>query len=117
MSDAPTIARFVARRAGERRERIEARRKRLLDVLPSLVRALLARGARRVWLFGSLAWGAVHEQSDIDVAVEGLSSNVLLAAQGELLLLSPCGVDLIRLEEAPGTLAERIREHGRLLHG
>jgi predicted nucleotidyltransferase len=83
--------------------------------LPDLVRLLAARGARRVWLFGSLAWGETHETSDIDLAVEGLPLEELGRAQGELLLAAPCKLDLVRLEEVPEAFASRIRQWGIVL--
>ena len=67
---------------------VEARRVRALDSLPRLVAALRARGARRVWLVGSLQWG-VHERSDIDLAVEGLANTNVATAHAELLDLAP----------------------------
>jgi len=117
MSDAAIIARFARGRARERLERVEARRAALLSAVPALARLLVDRGARRVWLFGSLAWGRADERSDLDLAVEGLPAEALLEALGALLTAAPCAVDLVRMEEAPGALASRIRAEGRRLHG
>jgi uncharacterized protein len=97
--------------------KVEARRVRALESLPRLVAALRARGVQRVWLVGSLQWGGMHERSDIDLAVEGLSDEDVGAAHAELLNLAPCPVDLIRLEETPPAVAARIRFNGRLLSG
>ena len=116
-TDAKVVAALFARRAEASAARVEARRKLLLEVLPELTRKLVERGARRVWLFGSLAWGTAHEASDIDLAAEGLAADDLLRLQGELLLQSPGRIDLVRIEEAPPALARRIRAHGKLLHG
>jgi uncharacterized protein len=116
MADASTIARLFVRREAERKTRAEARRARASEALPALVALLAGGGARRVWLFGSLAWGSAHEGSDIDLAVEGLPAEALWPAQGELLRVAPCSVDLVRIEEAPEALASRIRREGRLLH-
>ena len=89
---------------------------RLRTLLPGLVQVLSQEPeVCRIWLFGSLAWGTVHSQSDIDLAVEGLPARRLFAAQGELLLASPASVDLLRLEEAPAELAARVRSEGQLL--
>jgi predicted nucleotidyltransferase len=111
------MARFVARRAQAREARVEAFRTRANQALPELVGLLVARGAQRVWLFGSLVWGEAHERSDIDLAVEGLPGEDLWRAQGALLATAPCGVNLARIEEVPPTLCSRIRTAGRLLHG
>jgi len=110
-----TVARFTAGRAQTRRTRIEARRSLALESLVRLRALLTARGARRVWLFGSLVWGSVHDTSDIDLAVEGLPVDELCRVLGELLMAAPCSVDLIRIEEAPPGLAARIRARGRRL--
>ena len=117
MSDASTVAGLFARRARERGGRVEARRASVSGALPALVALLVARGVRRVWLFGSFAWGGAHEGSDVDLAVEGLPADALWPAQGQLLGAAPCSVDLVRIEEAPPALASRIRGKGRLLYG
>jgi len=116
LSGEAVIARLLARRAEERRARVEARRERLVGALPALVAILERRGPTRVWLFGSLAWGGVHDGSDIDLAAQDLPGDDLLGAQGELLVASPCRVDLLRIEEAPPSLAARIRSQGRVIH-
>jgi len=60
---------------------------------------LYARGAGRVWLFGSLERGyAQDEHSDIDLAVEGLSRNIVRLMASELPRLLGCSVDLIEME-------------------
>jgi predicted nucleotidyltransferase len=65
-----------------------------------------------VLVFGSLATGGVHEASDIDLAVIGLPADRYLDALTELSRLAPCGVDLVRVEEAPASLVERIQREG-----
>jgi predicted nucleotidyltransferase len=114
---ATTVARLFAARARASSERSHERRSRALASLPRLVAALVARGAHRVWLFGSLAWGTPHEASDIDLAVEGLPRDDLFHAMGELLAVAPVSVDLVRIEEAPPGLVRRVRIEGRLIHG
>lgn len=116
MATAADIARLFAARARERDARAAAHRERMLRSVPDLVALVVARGAKRVWLFGSLAWGSAHDASDLDLATEGFPAAELLAAQGELLMAAPGRVDLVRIEEAPPALAARIRAQGRLLH-
>lgn len=108
---------FLATREREQRARAGAAREALEAALPELTATLVRLGARRVWLFGSLAWGRADQSSDIDLATEGLPAAAHLRAQGELLLLAPGRVDLVRLEDAPETLATRIRDQGRILRG
>jgi predicted nucleotidyltransferase len=72
-------------------------------------------GARRVWLFGSLAWGTPHEASDVDLLVEGLPADAWSSALrlAELELQAP--VDVVRVEDAAPGLVDRVRAHGVLL--
>ena len=112
---ATVVARFFAKREAERVSAIEARRGELLAALPAIRVLLRGHGVTRVWLFGSLAWGRVHESSDIDLAVEGLAGGDLFRVQGELLSAAPASIDLVRIEEAPFTLVRRIQQEGRVL--
>ena len=76
-------------------------------------RHLYSAGARRVWLFGSLAKGrkpGVH--SDFDFAVEGLPPEKLFGCVGHLLQKLPRPVDVVELECASEFLAGRVREEG-----
>ena len=77
---------------------------------------LHARGAGRVWWFGSLARGrpaGVH--TDFDFAVEGLAPRAFFGCLGTLLQLMPLPVDLVELETAPSALRARILREGILL--
>ena len=76
-------------------------------------RHLYSAGARRVWLFGSLAKGrkpGVH--SDFDFAVEGLPPEKLFGCVGHLLQKLPRPVDIVEMECASEFLAGRVREEG-----
>jgi uncharacterized protein len=80
-------------------------------------RFLRERGAKKVWLFGSLAKGrrpTVH--SDFDFAVEGLPANQLFGSVGHLLQVLPRPVDVVEFESCPPLLREQILEHGIVLH-
>jgi len=75
-------------------------------------------GAKKVYLFGSLLdqeW--VHDRSDIDLAVEGLEGKLYFKALSELWKLLPAGVelDLVLLEQAWPSLADRVKAEGMLL--
>ena len=80
--------------------------------------ALLAHepGVRRVWLFGSLAGGLVHERSDIDLAVEGLSPEREAATTRRLEAMTDLPLDLVRLEDVLEPMRERILTDGELLY-
>ena len=92
-----------------------ARARRLRAKLSSATEILRAAGARRVWLFGSLASGMPHAMSDVDLAVDGLSSATYFDVLASLMTLFGTRVDLVTLEDAPGSLRERILESGQEL--
>lgn len=77
-------------------------------------------GATEVILFGSLARPIrdghalpIHAHSDIDLAARGITENAYLRAVSRLLDLSDTtSIDLVRLEEAPPTLQQRIQQQG-----
>jgi len=73
----------------------------------------------RVYLIGSLVTGLVHERSDIDLVVEGLSPDRYLKALADLWDLLPAGVELnlIPYEDAYETLQEKSFKEGELLYG
>src|SRR5690349_10311218 len=76
-------------------------------------RFLKEQGAKRVWLFGSLAKGrrpTVH--SDFDFAVEGLPGDRLFGSVGHLLQVLRRPVDIVELESCSPLLREQILEHG-----
>ena len=103
-------------RVAERRRLAAVRARRLRQGLPAAVQLLREiYGARRVVLFGSLATGSVSETSDVDLAVEGLPGPRYFAALSDLMTLLACPVDLIRTEEAPESLRQRIAAEGQVL--
>lgn len=80
---------------------------------------ILARefGARRVWLFGSVATGDVfHTQSDIDLAVEGVDDDRWTEVERRLEEVSRFAFDLVAIEQASPTLRERVFREGVILH-
>lgn len=82
--------------------------------LASLIRILKECGAKKVYLFGSLAEGKARPGSDIDLACEGLSPERFFEALGKLLLHSERAVDLIDLDETKEPLRTRIEREGLL---
>lgn len=100
-------------KAALRRARISAADRIVVERAASFLRE---NGARRVWLFGSLARGlrpTVH--SDFDFAVEGLPRDRYLGCLGHLLQVAPRPVDLIEIETCSELLRERIVREGILL--
>jgi predicted nucleotidyltransferase len=74
---------------------------------------------KKVFLFGSLVKGSIHESSDIDLVVEGLSPDLHMKALTELWDLLPNGVELnlIPYEDAFDSLKEKAMNEGELMHG
>lgn len=98
-------------------ERAEARAQVLRDRSRDAAAQIARRhGATRVWLFGSLAWGDVHEETDVDLLVEGVPHDLWSAATktAEDTLEAP--VDLVRADEASAELMDRVLKEGVLLH-
>jgi uncharacterized protein len=92
-----------------------ARAERILGHAPEIVALLRSAGARRIVLFGSLATGSAHSNSDLDLAVDGLPGARYFEVLAELMRVSGCAVDLVRLEEAGESLLARIAAEGRTL--
>src|SRR5436309_7780662 len=102
------VARVRANREAERRRAEELRTR-----ARAAARLLAERhGARRVWLFGSLAWGEAHTESDVDLLVEGLAAEAWSAATDTVEEVVKVAVDLVRVEEARAGLVERVRREG-----
>lgn len=74
-------------------------------------------GAEQVWLFGSLAWGTPFEDSDVDLAVAGLDGAAFDAFATAAFMAIGAPVDVVRLEDAPETLKERILSSGLTVFG
>ena len=107
------LLRRTRQRLEEQSRRAVALRERALAAARQIARRY---GARRIWLFGSLAWGEAHSGSDVDLLVEGLASAEWSAATACAEEICGVPVDLVRVEEAPASLAERVRTEGILLH-
>jgi predicted nucleotidyltransferase len=100
----PALAERIARRTAAARQRADE----LRAMVPGLASRLRAMGATRVRLFGSLAAGATpHEDTDIDLCVEGLDEGSVGDALLEFERL-PARVDLVRSESAGDRLRRRI---------
>ncbi|MBT9317493.1 nucleotidyltransferase family protein [Leptothoe spongobia] len=72
---------------------------------------------QRVVLFGSMVdWQATHANSDLDLAVWGLSDDALYSAVGRLLALdNRLKIDLVMAEDvSPNVMAEIERLHQEL---
>lgn len=74
---------------------------------------------KKVFLIGSLAKGNVHNKSDIDLVVEGLSSDLYIKSLTELWDILPVGVELnlIPFEDAFESLKEKTIKEGEIIYG
>jgi predicted nucleotidyltransferase len=84
-----------------------------LGKLPQAVALLRGLGAERVWLFGSLATGAPHAGSDVDLLVRGLPSAQRTRAWLALEELFEASVDLVPDEAASSTFRDAALRRGR----
>jgi predicted nucleotidyltransferase len=74
-------------------------------------------GVELTYLFGSLVWSEVHDpDTDIDLAVSGLSAERYLEAVSYLERESNFSVDLVDLGRVPDHLRHRIMAEGKLLN-
>lgn len=89
----------------------QARRERVVPAVRRGVEQARSAGLlTRAWLFGSYAWGAPGERSDIDLLVaDGLDPEHIAAVVGRDIALD---VHVVRLEEAPDSLRERVLREG-----
>jgi len=74
---------------------------------------------KKVFLIGSLVKGNVHNKSDIDLVVEGLSSDLYIKSLTELWDILPVGVELnlIPFEDAFESLKEKAIKEGEIIYG
>ena len=70
-------------------------------------------GVRRILLFGSVARGwPLRPDSDIDMAVEGMTSEDYYKVVGDLFSSDGRAIDLVRLEAIPSSFKRVILKEG-----
>ncbi len=72
-------------------------------------------GAKKVYLFGSLAEGNSSDDSDIDLAVSGLPDTVFYKAGGQLMLELKRRIDLIDIDEI-NPFTSYLKKKGKLVN-
>jgi len=101
------------RRLKKEKEELGRKRELLIKKVRLCARKLKELGGKRVILFGSLATGMFRKDSDIDIAVEGLSVDAYFNALGILEeILEDVTFDLIDVKEALPSVLERIESEG-----
>lgn len=116
--DVDTVAAAHRARDAATRAAVAARAARLREgAARAAVSIASEAGARRVWLFGSLAWGEPHEASDVDLLIEGAApatwQRACAIAED---LVRGARVDVVYCSDAPAELVRRVHEQGVLLH-
>ena len=84
---------------------------RLVDKAAS---ALKAAGAKEVYVFGSASKGRMRPNSDIDMAVSGLSPEVFFRAMAAAHDALGCPLDLVDLDE-DNSFTRYLKSKGELL--
>jgi len=98
----------------------EDRKQLLLKLAHDCARVLQEKyKVKRVFLIGSLAYGIVHERSDIDLVVEGLAPEAYIKALVDLsdIVQWEVEVNLIPFEDAFESLKEKTLKKGKLIYG
>jgi uncharacterized protein len=86
---------------------------RMKDLLEQGAALLTAAGAREVYVFGSVAAGRAHEDSDVDLAVAGLPPERFFATMARLENLFDRAVDLVDLDDT-SPFTDYLRNKGIL---
>lgn len=103
------------RRDREEQDRLERRFERAHAAARKAATMLMDEfGAREVVMFGSLVHPDLfHSRSDIDLAAWGVDEFDYYRAVGRLQSVAPeFSIDLVRMEEASGSLRKRILREG-----
>ncbi len=113
--DPKQVARRLEARAREVKATREQEAARIADLVRREAAAALVPGAR-AWLIGSLAWGGFGPHSDIDVVVEGLSSDRITTLEARLSESTGRPIEILVLSELSAPFRGRVRDEGIVLH-
>ena len=96
----------------DRKEELKEVAKRIAQLLKEKYKV------KRIFLIGSVVKGIVHDKSDIDLVVEGLSPELYIKALTEAYDILPSGVELnlIPFEDAFPSLKEKTLKKGELIY-
>ena len=116
----PTAERYVEYWLRRRAQRLALRERQSCQAranLPRIVDVLVREhGVRRVILYGSLARDRFGENSDIDLAVEGLKKEDYFPALAAVNRLTRWWVDLKPLEDLDAHFRERVLATGECIY-
>jgi len=101
------------RRLKKEEEELERKKGLLIKKVRLCAEKLKELGGKRVILFGSLAVGRFRKDSDVDIAVEGLSVDAYFKALGVLEeMLEDVTFDLVDVQEALPSVLRKIEREG-----
>jgi predicted nucleotidyltransferase len=101
------------RRRNKETEELDRKRGILFKKVLLCAQKIKNLGGKRVILFGSLAAGPFRKDSDIDIAVEGLSVDAYFKALGILEeILEDVNFDLVDMAEALPSVLQKIEREG-----
>jgi predicted nucleotidyltransferase len=83
--------------------------------LQQAVKILKDAGCSAVYLFGSRAAGSFHDQSDIDLAIQGCPEGRFFRLVGQLYMELDTRVDLVDLDNQEDPFARRLLVSGELV--
>lgn len=101
-------------------DRKDKRKEVLLELAYDCAKVLKEKyNVKRVFLIGSLAYGIVHDRSDIDLVVEGLEPELYIDALVDLndILERKVEINLIPFEDAFESLRVKTLKEGILIYG
>jgi predicted nucleotidyltransferase len=106
----------IAERIRRDRKRWEEQRRRICSELSELLLQLGPRhGLSRAILFGSAVWGDFDDRSDIDLLVWGATASEEQEIASQLWQRVGRPVHVVRAEQAPSGLLERVLAEGEEL--
>jgi predicted nucleotidyltransferase len=101
------------RRLKKEEQELERKRGLLFKKVRLCAEKLKELGGRQVILFGSLAIGTFRKDSDVDIAVDGLSVDAYFKALGILEeILEDVTFDLVDIQEALPSVLRKIEREG-----
>ena len=113
--DIGKVKAFLQKKEMQYRQSCENELKRTLQILKDLVDVWKQYNIKKVYLYGSIKTGRLHDESDIDIAVEGNISYLdLLHLFHEIDRHFTREVDLRNLEELP--FKDSVQKNGVVIY-
>lgn len=88
----------------------------VFDDLNAFERILREHGAKKIILYGSMARGDFHKDSDMDLCFEGIPEYDYFRVLSECLMHAKRRLNLIDFESTRGRLRENILMEGKIIY-